>query len=539
MSLSVQTMAAIRFGYGIRPGENPVSHKDDLLAQVLAGARAVPAFPREGLAERWLAVPQLQADLSDSRKDAKAGTPDPEERKRVQQKAERTLRQDAGARVIQAVVSPNGFHERLASFWVDHFSVLARKSFPTRLLTPLYEAEVIRPLLGGKFSDLLTAAILHPAMLIYLDQSRSVGPTSPGGAKRKAGLNENLAREMLELHTLGAGSGYTQSDVRAAAMVLTGISINNETMRMEFRRGIAEPGRFSVLGTAYGSDKRTVDDAMRLLADLAARPETVHYVCRKLVAHFIADTPPEEVMRPMREAWIATGGDLTAVYAAMLDQPRAWSDEGQKIKLPFDYVVSGLRALNAVDAGTLSIIDTEEEEADTPQPSAPKMGAAAPDMDAGAAMTAPAGGSMRPAGGMAPAAAMAPIPLADGMSGPPKPPAQTKSAGASPAQKKQNFARALTSQALARMGQPVWQPPSPAGFEEAFSVWVTPSQLAERIGWARQAARRLAGDQDPRDFLKAVLADAAREDTIRIVGQAPNRLHAITMVLASPEFNRR
>lgn len=529
MSLSLQTMAAIRFGYGIHPGENPVSRKEDLLAQVSAGARTVPAFPREGLAERWLAVPQLQADLSDNRKDAKAGAPDPEERKRVQQKAERTLRRDAGARVIQAAVSPNGFHERLASFWVDHFSVLARKSFPTRLLTPLYEAEVIRPLLGGKFSALLTAAILHPAMLIYLDQSRSVGPNSPGGAKRKAGLNENLAREMLELHTLGAGSGYTQNDVRAAAMVLTGITVNNETMRMEFRRPIAEPGRFSVLGASYGSDKRTIDDAMQLLADLSARPETVHYICRKLVAHFIADEPPEEVMKPMREAWVATRGDLTAVYAAMLDQPRAWTGEGQKIKLPFDYVVSGLRALNAVDAGTLSIIDTEEEEADAPPPAAPKMASATPDMAGGAMATAPAAGAM-------------PMAPADGAMGPAqaKPSTGAKpNAGMAAAPKKQNFARALTTQALVRMGQPVWQPPSPAGFEEAFSVWVTPSQLAERIGWARQAARRLAGDEDPRDFLKAVLADAAREDTIRIVGQAPNRLHAITMVLASPEFNRR
>jgi uncharacterized protein (DUF1800 family) len=535
MSLSVQTMAAIRFGYGIRPGENPVSHKDDLLAQVSAGARAVPAFPREGLSERWLAVPQLQADLADNRKDAKAGAPDPDQRKRVQQKAERTLRQDAGARIIQAAISPNGFHERLASFWVDHFSVLARKSFPTRLLTPLYEAEVIRPLLGGKFADLLTAAILHPAMLIYLDQSRSVGPGSPGGAKRKAGLNENLAREMLELHTLGAGSGYSQSDVRSAAMVLTGITVNNDTMRMEFRRPIAEPGRFTVLGTVYGSDKRTLDDALHLLADLSARPETVHYICRKLVTHFIADEPPEAVMKPMRETWMATGGDLTAVYAAMLDQPRAWTDEGQKIKLPFDYVVSGLRALNAVDPGTLQIIDTEEEEADAPPPAAPKLAAATPDM-AGAGMAmAPPNGSMAPAAGT-----MTPT---DGPAGsaPPKPPAQMKpNAGtAPPAPKKQNFARALTSQALVRMGQPVWQPPSPAGFEEGFSVWVTPSQLAERINWARQAARRLAGDEDPRDFLKAVLADAAREDTIRIVGQAPNRLHAITMVLASPEFNRR
>jgi uncharacterized protein (DUF1800 family) len=538
MSLSRQTMAAIRFGYGIRPGESPVSHKDDLLAQVLTGAKAVPAvpaFPREGLADRWLAVPQLQADLSDNRKEAKAGTPDPDERKRVQQKAERTLRRDSGARVIQAAVSPNGFHERLASFWVDHFSVAARKTFPTRLLTPLYEAEVIRPLLGGKFSELLTAAVLHPAMLIYLDQSRSVGPGSPGGAKRKAGLNENLAREMLELHTLGAGSGYTQNDVRAAAMVLTGLTVDNDSMRMEFRRAIAEPGRFSVLGATYGSDKRTVDDALQLLADLAARPETMHYICRKLVAHFIADEPPEDVMRPMREAWMGTGGDLTAVYAAMLDQPRAWSDEGQKIKLPFDYVVSGLRALNAVDAGTLSIIDTEEEEADAPPPTAPKMVAATPDMAGGAAMTAPAGGAMPPADGKVP---MAPANGPMG-SGPAKPPAQTKSAGMAPAPKKQNFARALTTQALVRMGQPVWQPPSPAGFEEGFSVWVTPSQLAERIGWARQAARRLAGDQDPRDFLKAVLADAARENTIRIVGQAPNRLHAITMILASPEFNRR
>lgn len=262
---------------------------------------------------------------------------------------------------MQAVLSPNGFYERLATFWTNHFSTRANKSLPMRMIVPLYEAEAIRPNIGGSFRDLPRVATEHPAMLIYLDQAQSQGPESARGMKQKKGLNENLGRELLELHTLGAGSGYTQADVRAAAMVLTGLTIDREEMDVAFRPGISEPGRHTVLGVSYGGAKRSRKDYLALLDDLAVHPKTAQHISRKLAAHFVSDQPPQEMVTAIR-----MDGDLTAVYGAMLDHPAARRDEGAKARQPFDYVVTGLRALNAGSgngiAGDFMKADQEDDD---------------------------------------------------------------------------------------------------------------------------------------------------------------------------------
>ncbi|MBY5444936.1 DUF1800 domain-containing protein [Rhizobium leguminosarum] len=503
MSLSFPTMATIRFGYGFRPGEAPPSSMDDLIGQLRKGEAATPDFPLGGPDTRHQAILSLQAQLQQIRQDAKTVTDDAtqrEMRKGVQRQVQQQFQHDANLRLIQAVLSPYGFYERLSTFWTDHFSTSANKSLPMRLIVPLYEAEAIRPFISGKFGDLLRSATAHPAMLIYLDQADSLGPDSAGGIKRNKGLNENLGRELLELHTLGAGSGYTQADVTAAAMVLTGLTIDRKEMDIAFRPNISEPGAHEVLGVSYGGRRRSRDDYLDLLDDLALHPKTAAHISRKLAVHFIADQPDEGMVSDMAEAWKKTDGDLTAVYTAMLDHPAAWRDEGAKARQPFDYVVTGLRALNAgpVNGIVGSFLAANQQGTDE--------------------------GDM---------AANTP-----GMAGSPVP---TDPAGEAREKRLKAFrtARALGQDALRRMGQPTWLPPSPAGFEEGFSAWITGSQLAERLAWARRAAAQFGRDEDPREFLKSTLADAARDETIRVVSQAPNKISGLTLVLASPEFNRR
>ncbi|NEJ82977.1 DUF1800 family protein, partial [Rhizobium leguminosarum] len=350
MSLSFPTMAAIRFGYGFRPGEAPPSSKDELIGQLRMGAAATPDFPLGGPNMRHQAILSLQEQLQQIRQDAKTVTDDTtrrEMRKGVQRQAQQQFQHDANLRLMQAVLSPYGFYERLSTFWTDHFSTSANKSLPMRLIVPLYEAEAIRPFISGRFGDLLRNATAHPAMLIYLDQADSLGPDSAGGIKRNKGLNENLGRELLELHTLGAGSGYSQADVTAAAMVLTGLTIDRKEMDIAFRPNISEPGTHEVLGVSYGGRRRSRDDYLDMLDDLALHPKTAAHISRKLAVHFISDQPDEGMVSGMAETWKKTDGDLTAVYTAMLDHPAAWRDEGAKARQPFDYVVTGLRALNA------------------------------------------------------------------------------------------------------------------------------------------------------------------------------------------------
>lgn len=521
MSLSFPTMAAIRFGYGFRPGEAPPRNKDDLLRQLSGGqatadARAPVAFPVGGIEQRHQVIAELQSNLRDLGQSGDDDQTRRARRKVLQKQAQRSFQLDANARLLQAVMSPNGFEERLSTFWTNHFSTSANKSLPMRLLVPLYEAEAIRPRIGGRFADLLRGATEHPAMLIYLDQAQSLGPDSKGGMRQKKGLNENLGRELLELHTLGAGSGYTQADVRAAAMVLTGLTVDRQEMDMAFRPNIAEPGRHEVLGVSYGGDKRRAGDYLAMLDDLAANPKTAAHICRKLAVHFIADQPDQGLLAEMAGAWKKTDGDLRAVYGAMLDHPAAWANDGAKARQPFDFVVAGLRALNAgVGDGTVAAFFRDNQQDDAVAPGAADMGG---DMSGGSKGAMKDGETV--VGG-----------------GPP-----TTDPGDDDRGKRRKAirtARALGQGALRRMGQPIWLPPSPAGFEESFSAWITASQLAERLGWARRATAQFGQGLDPREFLKATLGDAARDDTIRVVSQAPNKATGLMLALASPEFNRR
>lgn len=492
MAISRPTLAAIRYGYGLRPGEEPPRDAEALLAQLDQAAKRKPRFPREGAGGRRETASRVMSLRAAEAKAAKDGKPNESIRKETQKEALQIYRQDAMARLAQAILSPFGFHERLASFWTDHFSTSALKSLPMRMVVPLYEAEAIRPNLAGSFANLLKAAMLHPAMLIYLDQSDGAGMDAPAGRPGGRAVNESLGRELLELHTLGAGSGYTQEDVRAAALILTGLSVDRRALEVVYRPRISEGGSISLLGEVYEDDEAGSQDHLRMLEDLALNSMTAEHVCRKLVIHFVADEPPADVVAAMTAAWAETEGDLKAVYRAMLDHPRAWSDPGQKIKRPFEFVVSGFRAVDISDkdlSRLLDEMDDDEQEDDGPMRKALKMA----------------------------------------------------SSTAARADAKQRAARAndLTLAALQRMDQPIWQPPSPAGYADLASVWLSPGQLSERIAWARLMAGRFGQRRDPGTFLDAALGDAAGQNTRDVIAQAPNTNHAIAMVLASPEFNRR
>ena len=492
MAISRPTLAAIRYGYGLRPGEEPPRDAEALLAQLDQAAKRKPRFPREGAGGRRETASRVMSLRAAEAKAAKDGKPNESIRKETQKEALQIYRQDAMARLAQAILSPFGFHERLASFWTDHFSTSALKSLPMRMVVPLYEAEAIRPNLAGSFANLLKAAMLHPAMLIYLDQSDGAGMDAPAGRPGGRAVNESLGRELLELHTLGAGSGYTQEDVRAAALILTGLSVDRRALEVVYRPRISEGGSISLLGEVYEDDEAGSQDHLRMLEDLALNPMTAEHVCRKLVIHFVADEPPADVVAAMTAAWAETEGDLKAVYRAMLDHPRAWSDPGQKIKRPFEFVVSGFRAVDISDkdlSRLLDEMDDDEQEDDGPMRKALKMA----------------------------------------------------SSTAAREDAKQRAARAndLTLAALQRMDQPIWQPPSPAGYADLASVWLSPGQLSERIAWARLMAGRFGQRRDPGTFLDAALGDAAGQNTRDVIAQAPNTNHAIAMILASPEFNRR
>jgi uncharacterized protein (DUF1800 family) len=511
MSLSMPTMSAIRFGYGIRPGEALPQTADDLLADLDKAKTSKLRFPAEGIDGRYATIRHFNEKI------AAEYTKDTDARRLKMRPIRKEIFQICGvdqhARIVQSAFSPHGFHERLATFWVDHFSVNVSKQRMMHLYTPLYEAESLRPNMTGPFTTLLKAAILHPAMLVYLDQVKSMGPNSRRGQRTGRGLNENLGRELLELHTLGVDGGYTQEDVRAAATVLTGLTVDRKSGEMDFSRQMAEPGPLSFMGKTYGEKKRSVQEIDEMLTDICSMPQTGKHICRKLAVHFVSDKPPEELVAAMVDAWNKSDGNLRDVYAAMLHHPAAWDNQGEKARQPYDFVVAGLRALDVPEQalGMPKNHDAENEHEDN-----------APAKPANTMMPAP--GKQREKV----------TELTD----------EQREDQEDRMDKKKRVKihppeNPISVKAVAKLGQPVWQPQSPAGTEEAFNTWISSSQITGRIAWAQRVSAQFGGRESPNALLKAVLRDAARDDTIKVVSQAPNKTAGMALVLASPEFNRR
>lgn len=248
-----------------------------------------------------------------------------------------------GQSLARCVMTAAPFRERLAGFWADHFTTAGKAALMRRAVSP-YVEEAIRPHLSGRFEDLLIAAVTHPVMVTYLDQRVSVGPNSPRGKAGKGGLNENLAREIMELHTLGAGGPYTQGDVRELAELLTGLTYQPKAGRV-FRKALAEPGPETVLGRSYGGDPARLADIEQVLRDLARHPATAQHLARKLAVHFVSDTPDPALVGAVEAALLDSGTDLSRGYAALLNHPAAWTPAPGNVKRPFDFMAAALRAL--------------------------------------------------------------------------------------------------------------------------------------------------------------------------------------------------
>lgn len=236
------------------------------------------------------------------------------------------------------------FRERLVWFWSNHFTVSARAgNWPLGLLGA-YVQEAIRPHVTGRFADMVKAVMRHPAMLYYLDNQISVGPNSPEGLKRHTGINENLARECLELHTLGIGSGYTQHDVTAFAAILTGrtVNLNGDAPGFAFRADMHEPGAKALMGHTYPEGFTGSEAALEWVAD---HPATRRHIATQLVRHFVADDPPPRCIARVEAILRDTGGELKPAMLAIIDMEEAWQPL-TKFRAPADYVVAVQRALD-------------------------------------------------------------------------------------------------------------------------------------------------------------------------------------------------
>lgn len=258
------------------------------------------------------------------------------------------FRADALARLQQACAAPIGYLERLTAFWSNHFCVSAAKSEIGRAAAGAFEREAIRPYVLGRFADMLAAVERHPVMLNFLDNAQSVGPNSKAGQNRKAGLNENLAREILELHTMGVGSGYSQADVTQFAHVLTGWTFVGREGKLGepgafvFNANAHEPGPATLLGRVYAQEGAAQGEAV--LADLAREPATATHIARKFARHFVADSPDPALVRRLADVFRRTDGDLGALARALVTDPAAWSAPASKMRNPWELVVASYRA---------------------------------------------------------------------------------------------------------------------------------------------------------------------------------------------------
>ncbi|MDP9415222.1 MAG: DUF1800 domain-containing protein [Pseudomonadota bacterium] len=459
--LSPAAIALNRFGLGARPDEAPPNDAKAWLREQFNRFEArLPAFT---------ALPRgadVAADYERQRQEVRTTADEA-----AKQLARRELRTDmralyraaVNARVLSALTTPAPFIERLVHFWSNHFAVSAEKPV-VGPLAGAFEAEAIRPHVLGRFEDMLLAAERHPAMQLYLDQVRSVGPASPfatrvaaRNAKRKRGLNENLAREIMELHTLGVRSGYTQADVTEFARALTGWSISglgpgarggpSEPGAFLFRPQLHEPGARTIMGKSY--DQPGEGQALAVLRDLAAAPATARHLATKLARHFAGDAPPPALVDRLAGAFTRSSGHLPSLYRALIESPEAWAPAPLKFKTPWEWTISAMRG-----AGRTTL---------------------------------------------------------DGVEAAPM---------------------------LVQLGQPVWRPGSPAGYDDVAASWAAPDALVRRVELAQRFATQL-GDRDPRALAAKLLPGALSPATATAIARAESVATGIALLLVSPEFQRR
>jgi uncharacterized protein (DUF1800 family) len=398
--LAAAALAAHRFGFGPKPGElraiagdprgwvksqlGPTSSLPPQIASLPPAEDDLLSFGRWQVARRLLrnadAPPNpTPGETSQRRGEAPAGeamagaSPEAMRNLSVEQDFIDNFRprvtRAVAARVEAAMTSDQPARERLVHFWSNHFTVSTTKPAAVAL-PPSFERDAIRPHVGGRFADMLLASTKHPGMIVYLDNWLSVGPHSAAARaiadrplranqQRPTGINENLGREIMELHTLGVGGGYDQADVQALATIITGWSFDRARrpqlmsdepgtrsgeQLFKFMEAAHEPGPQTLLGRVYAQDGVAQGEAA--LEDLARRPATARFVASKLCRHYIADDPPPDAVARVAGAFQRSGGDLRVTMETLVDCPQAWALPFAKFKQPEEYAVTLLRAAN-------------------------------------------------------------------------------------------------------------------------------------------------------------------------------------------------
>jgi uncharacterized protein (DUF1800 family) len=331
------------------------------------------------------------------------GQGDQQERRQARRHVVEMATSEVHAELSTRVTSDRPFVERLVAFWSNHLCVSTGSKIIVAPLAGSYERDVIRPHVLGRFEDMVLASAKHPAMLVYLDNFQSIGPNSRGAGAgqrnngQRRGLNENYARELLELHTLGVNGGYAQQDVQELAKILTGWTINGlggpaaRLQRTNQRRGRAdarqrradtgpiefafvdllhEPGAKTVLGQRYG--EAGIEEGERVIRALCRHRSTAQFVATKLVTHFVSDEPPAAAVERVARVFRSTDGDLKAVARALVDEPEAWRDDARKFRTPQDWFIAVLRAFGASDASANAPVVLRQLRQPVWSPAAPK-----------------------------------------------------------------------------------------------------------------------------------------------------------------------
>jgi uncharacterized protein (DUF1800 family) len=473
--MNVTLRALNRFGLGARPGERDriSDARGWLKAQLDGGTPAL--HPSEATsaaaiadAVRALRMPPGQRDERERR----------EARRHLIELATNEARAALGARIA----SERPFVERLVAFWSNHLCVSAGSKVLVAPLAGSYERDVIRPHVLGRFEDMVLASAKHPAMLAYLDNFQSIGPSSRGardsqrnhGAKR--GLNENYARELLELHTLGVNGGYTQEDVQELARILTGWTIDGiaapgarvqprvgmrgrgaarrarldagTPLGFAFRALLHEPGTKTVLEKRYAEGG--VGEGERAIRALCQHRSTSRFVATKLAMHFISDNPPPEAIDRLARTFRSSDGDLKAIARALIDEPEAWREDSRKFRTPQDWFVAVMRAIGASEVN----------------PNAPAV--------------------------------------------------------------------------LRQLRQPLWSPPSPKGFGDAMLEWADPDSLLNRGELAGTIARLPSvAAIDPLSLLEVVDVPAGNPLPAMIADASIAARERVALAIAGPAFQWR
>lgn len=458
-------IASNRFGLGARPDDKaPADARQWLLDQLGRYEPRPPAWdplPSSGDLVRDAAA--RQREIRDTPSDRQPAARD------ALRKAQRQHYLDAiDMRALSALDAPTPFVDRLVHFWANHFAISVEN--PTvAMLAGSFEADAIRPHVLGRFEDMVLAVERHPAMLLFLNQNASIGPGSVAATRaaqrnpaQQRGLNENLAREIMELHTLGVRSGYGQEDVTEFARALTGWSVAGLGAPDTPRRGVEldegtgyvfqadrhEPGPRKVLGRSYGEAGQ--EQAAAIMRDFARADATAHHVATKLARHFVADEPPPAVVDRLARAYRDHDGELKPVYQALIASPQAWRPAPAKFKTPWEWLVSALRGLGRTDLQGVRVA-------------------------------------------------------------------------------------ALMQQ----LGQPLWRPGSPSGYDDVAGSWAAPDALMRRVELAGRLASLPDAGMDARQLAPRLLPGLLGEATATALSRAESGRTAMALLLVSPEFLRR